>query len=226
MIGAGLKRIGRLVGRAVVAGLTVWAVTLIAVIAAAAILSRPAPLPAPADAIICLSAGVSRDDPRLPDPASDRRARACGALQAAGVAPVVIFTGAGVAGHSAAEAMAARAMAEGLPAAAALREGEARSTIQNAVFSRALLPEGPGRVVIVTDAYHLPRSWAIFRLAGYPEVAVHVARGRPEPSEGRWLWRGTLRETLAIWFNAGRGAAYLVGGLAGVDRETRIGWFD
>jgi GMP synthase (glutamine-hydrolysing) len=36
----------------------------------------------------------------------------------------------------------------------------------------------------------------------------------------------SLREAAAIWFNAGRLAVYGVAGVMGIDRDTRIGWFN
>lgn len=221
-----VRRLGRLLRRAVLAGVLVWALTLAGVWVGANWLDRQTALPAPADAIICLGAGVARDDPSLPDAASDRRARACAALQVAGVAPVVIFTGYGVPGHSAAEAMAARAIGAGLPPEAAVIEPQARSTIQNAAFSRSVLPTEADRVVVVSDAFHLPRAKVIFRLLDYPQIALYAAPATGSEGEGPSLWRWMLRESVAIWFNAGRGAAYVAAGWAGIDRDTRIGWFD
>lgn len=220
------RQIGRLFGRVIFAGVALWAMTLVGVAIGAAVLSRPALLPGPADAILCLGAGVSRGDPRLPDAASARRARACAALQGAGVAPVVIFTGAGLPGHSAADAMAASARTAGLAPEAALIEAQARSTVQNAAFSRPLLPQGARRVVLVSDAFHLPRAAVIFRLAGYGEIALHAAPGQGTAAEKRALGRWMLRESVAIWVNLGRGAAYVAGGALGIDRDRRIGWFD
>lgn len=220
------RKTGRILGRVAVAAVLIWAVTLGVVAASALVLSRQTALPAPADAILCLGAGVGHDDPTLPDAASDRRARECAALQAAGVAPVVIFTGYGTPGHSAADAMAARAIALGLTQDAALRETQARSTIQNAAFSMALLPAGAQRVVIVSDAFHLPRAWAIFRLLGYGDVGVHAAPETGSAEEGLPLWGWTLRESVAVWFNVARAGAFVAGGWVGIDRDTRIGWFN
>jgi uncharacterized SAM-binding protein YcdF (DUF218 family) len=203
-----------------------WALTLAGVVISAALLSRDSALPAPADAILCLGADVGRDDPSLPDAASDRRARECAALQAAGVAPVVLFTGYGTPGHSAADAMAARAIALGLPPQAALRERQARSTIQNAAFSASLLPSGAERVVLVSDAFHLPRAWVVFRLLGYRDVAIHAAPVTGTTEDGLPLWRWMLRESVAIWFNLARAGAFVAGGWVGIDRDTRIGWFN
>jgi len=217
----GIRRVGRALGRLIVAGAVVWAATFGAVVAVSAFWPEDGALPGPADAIICLGAGVSRADPSLPDPASDRRARHCATLHAGGVAPVVIFTGYGTSGFPAAEAMAARAIAEGLPPDAAWIEPTALSTIQNAAFSLPMLPEGTRRVILVSDAFHLPRASVIFRLAGADDVALHAT-----PATDRPPWRWMLRESVAIWFNVARGTAYVLGGWLGIDRDTRIGWFN
>jgi hypothetical protein len=105
----------------------------------------PAPqvMPAPADAILCLGAGMAERHLPLPDDVTRGRALTCAALHAAGVAPVVVFTGAGNDTLSAAEAMAAVAAEAGMPPQAMIVEPRAHSTIQNAAFGLALLPEAP-----------------------------------------------------------------------------------
>lgn len=219
-----VRQIGRKLGRLGLIGLCLWSLTLLAVLVASLVLSRPAPLPGPAAAIICLGAGVARGSPGLPDAASARRAATCAALQAQGVAPLVIFTGAGPAGQSTAEAMARHAIGLGLPQDAALQETEARSTIQNAVFSQAFLPERAEHVVLVSDAFHLPRSAVIFRLAGYPRLSLAPVQETAGDTLSTWRWM--LRESLVLWVNAARGLAYIAGGWLGIARETRIAWFD
>lgn len=213
----------RLAGRAIRAVLLLWAATFAAVVLWQLLWPREASTPRPAQAIFCLGAGMSEADPARAGPASARRARTCAALHAAGAAPVVIFTGAGNDMRSAAEAMADVARQAGLPPEATLVETEARSTIQNADFGLALLPEAPGRVILVSDAFHLPRAWVIFRLMGVEEAGLQAT-----PGDGDWqeLLGWSLREAAAIWFNLGRLAAYGAGGVIGIDHETRIGWFD
>jgi hypothetical protein len=90
---------------------------------------------------------MAGDTSALPDDVSRGRALTCAALHAAGVAPVVVFTGAGNDTLSAAEAMAAVAAEAGMPPQAMIVEPEAHSTIQNAAFGLALLPEAPERLV-------------------------------------------------------------------------------
>ena len=219
-----MHRIWRGLGRLALCGFAVWAATLVAVVVATLALSRPPAPPAAADAVICLGAGVARNDPRLPDAASARRAEVCATLHGNGVAPVVIFTGAGRADRSTAAAMAAHAMGLGLPPEAARIEAEARSTIQNAAFSLSLLPQDARRVVLVSDAFHLPRSAVIFRLAGYPDLDLFPVQQNAGQSLSTWHWM--LRESVVIWVNAARGLTYVAGGWLGIDRDRRIGWFD
>lgn len=44
-------------------------------------------------------------------------------------------------------------------------ESAARNTAQNAAFLRDLIPRGDGAVLLVTSAYHMPRSMGLFRKA-------------------------------------------------------------
>ena len=54
-------------------------------------------------------------------------------------------------------------------------EGKSRNTIENAVFSKDLLAPKPGeRWLLITSAYHMPRSIGIFRRVGFPVEAYPV----------------------------------------------------
>ena len=221
----GIRRLGRLLGRLLLLGGALWAVTFAGVVAVQLLWPRDEALHARADAIICLGAGMSRTQGwDQPGPNSASRARTCAALHAAGVAPVVVFTGYGHSRASVAGAMRGAAIDAGLPPEAAIIEDRARSTIQNAAFSRALVPE-TRRIVLVSDPFHLPRSWVIFRVMGWPDVALHAAH-TADGADGRSPMRWMLRESVAIWFNAGRALAYLGGGVLGISEERRIGWFN
>jgi uncharacterized SAM-binding protein YcdF (DUF218 family) len=225
----GIRRLGRALGRILLLGFVLWAVTLLAISGVTAFWPEGRPVPARADAIICLGAGLSHHDHILPGPASERRALTCAALHAAGAAPVVVFSGIGSPQRAVADAMADRALAAGLPPEAILREPASRSTIQNAAFSLALLPDDTDRVIVVSDPFHLPRAWVIFRSIGLRDVALYAAAPLVDPvphPNDKSLWWWTLRESVAIWFNAARAAAYLAGGAMGVDHDTRIGWFN
>ena len=48
-------------------------------------------------------------------------------------------------------------------------ERQSRNTYENAVFSKAMIAPKPGeRWLLVTSAYHMPRSVGLFRKAGFP----------------------------------------------------------
>ena len=64
-----------------------------------------------------------------------------------------------------------------------IAEDRSRNTIENAVFSRRLADPKPGqRWLLVTSAYHMPRSVAAFRAAGFPV----------EPYPVDWRTRGLI----------------------------------
>lgn len=53
-----------------------------------------------------------------------------------------------------------------------LLEGRSRDTYENAVFSKELANPQPGQTwLLVTSAFHMPRSMALFRKAGFEVVA-------------------------------------------------------
>lgn len=213
------------VGRLLRTVLLIYAASVAVVLLVQIAWPRPQAVPEPADAIICLGAGMADEASPLPDEVSRSRARTCAALHARGVAPVVVFTGAGNDDHSAAQAMATTAVDAGLPADAVIVEPRAHSTLQNAAFGLALLHEPPDRVILVSDAFHLPRAWVIFRLLDTAELSLYATQSDFEaPLSTRAQW--SLREGAAIWFNAGRIAVYGVAGLMGIERDTRISWFN
>ena len=216
----GVKVLGRILSLVLAA----WAVTFLVVLAVQFFWpERPTP-DASADAIVCLGAGMSNRGWELPDDRSLQRARSCAALLELGAAPVAVFTGYGHHVSSAGAAMADAARAAGAPTSAVIVETEAKSTLQNADLSLRLLPEGADHVIVVSDAYHLPRAWIIFRLMGFDEVVL-----RRVPAEHQVAPPGMriyAREAFALWFNAGRLVVYWAGGIAGVDHVTRMAWFN
>jgi uncharacterized SAM-binding protein YcdF (DUF218 family) len=94
-------------------------------------------------------------------------------------------------------------------------EDKSRNTVENARFSREVAQPKPGeRWLLVTSAYHLPRSVGVFRQAGFPVEAYPVdwrTRGsqdalRPFATLGDGLRRTdtAVREwvgLLAYWLN-------------------------
>jgi uncharacterized SAM-binding protein YcdF (DUF218 family) len=63
----------------------------------------------------------------------------------------------------------------GVPPGRVVAESKSRNTVENARFSRELAQPKPGeRWLLVTSAYHLPRSVGVFRQAGFPVEAYPV----------------------------------------------------
>lgn len=50
-------------------------------------------------------------------------------------------------------------------------EGDARNTDENAEYTKALLGQDPGTVLLVTSAFHMPRSMGLFRKVGVTAIA-------------------------------------------------------
>ncbi|MCR5859326.1 YdcF family protein [Mesorhizobium sp. J428] len=57
----------------------------------------------------------------------------------------------------------------GIPRERLVLEGKSRNTYENAVFTKELVTPAPGETwLLVTSAFHMPRSMALFRQAGFP----------------------------------------------------------
>jgi len=107
------------------------------------------------------------------------------------------------------------AMTLGLPQSAVVEDGLAQSTLQNALFSLPLIPNAE-HIIVVTEAFHLPRSWASYRWAAWeldhPATSVTLVMSeevRRDPHTGDVRWNIQIRESHAIWFNLARALAYL-----------------
>jgi uncharacterized SAM-binding protein YcdF (DUF218 family) len=67
-------------------------------------------------------------------------------------------------------------------------ENRSRSTYENAIFTRELVRPGEGETwLLVTSAWHMPRSVGVFRQAGFPVIPYPVDFRAPGP---RYAWRG------------------------------------
>ena len=168
-----------------------------------------------ADVIICLGAGM--DGAGTLDSAALTRVDRCVQLFEAGLASAIVFSG-GIAregGPSAGGKMARYAQSLGFPEENTIIEGRAQSTLQNALFSLDLVPDAQD-IILVTEAFHLPRSWASFHWARWEMdvpntktfhlvMSEDVRRIQPQNKIG---WTVLFRESLAIWFNAVRAMAY------------------
>jgi uncharacterized SAM-binding protein YcdF (DUF218 family) len=130
-----------------------------------------------------------------PSPALERRLLAALALYQKGLAPRIAVAGGKAAGDTLSEGEAGcrYLMAQGVPQEALLCETRSQSTYQNLLFLR---PHLEGRVLLVTDAPHLPRALFLARLLGLE------AEGYPVP--GRYPPQYWLRESLyRLWLYLG-----------------------
>jgi uncharacterized SAM-binding protein YcdF (DUF218 family) len=158
-----------------------------------------------ADVIVVLGCAVRGD---AAGPALARRMDCAIALFRRGVAPRLLLSGGGRRRPEAA-AMRDLALAGGVPAAAILTESASRNTNENATFTgRLMRDKGIASLVLVSEAYHLPRARLLFRAAGLAITSV----AHPPP-------RGLLRE-FPLWL---RECAALVVSLMRLLRACLLG---
>lgn len=128
-----------------------------------------------ADAIVLLG-GAMRGDTHmgtLPDlnQQADRLVQAV-ALYKAGKAPLILLTGGGPEGtRPEAQQMKDILLVMGVPAQHLLLENQSRDTHDNAVYTAQLLKSrGMHRILLVTSAFHMRRSLALFEAQGLEVV--------------------------------------------------------
>lgn len=111
-------------------------------------------------------------------------------LYKAGKAPVLLLSGGAAPGNrSEAEIMEQMLVTMGVPARAILRESNSRDTHDNAVFSKVILAgKGIERIHLVTSAFHMRRSVALFERQGLEVI--------PAPTDFQRLVGGS---TLPGW---------------------------
>ena len=151
---------------------------------------------APFDAIVVLGCRVFPDG--RPSLSLERRARRAAELFHEGLARRLVTTG-GLGDAPITEAAAAARIARsmGVPEEALVREGASTTTRENAMESARII--GGGRVLLVTDSYHVFRAERVFRR--HFDVAIGV--GALGPRHARL--RGALREVVAVTSYAARG---------------------
>lgn len=133
------------------------------------------------------------------------------ALYKAGKAPLILVTGGATPGaRSEAEIMFDLLTLMGVPPRAILQEGNSRNTHQNAVNSAAMLQQlGIDKVLLVTSAFHMRRSEALFKAQGLEVIPAPTDYQRlvgPVTMPG-WLpsvsdlWQSTyaLHEIIGYW---------------------------
>lgn len=204
-----IRLLRRLIGTAVGA----FAITFLGVVLQTALVRDPPHNTLESvDVIVCLGAGMDPDGTL--HPSAIARVETCAALYLAGTAPDVHFTGGRgrLGGPSAGAQMSALAQTLGVPPEAISIEEASQSTLQNALLSQPMLADAQS-IRLVTEGFHLPRSYASFALMG--DHTVHLTMSEPVrlTPQGRWNWRVLLRETLAIWFNIGRYGVWLIMGV-------------
>ena len=93
---------------------------------------------------------------------------------------LLVFTGGpgGLLGEGPAEAIGARKLwlSLGVPEERMMFEAKSRNTWENALFTRVLVKPKPGETwLLVTSAWHMPRSIGIFRHLGFDVIPYPVA---------------------------------------------------
>ncbi|CAA7615939.1 YdcF family protein [Magnetospirillum sp. SS-4] len=150
----------------------------------------------PFDAAIVLGAMVAPDGG--PSPAMLRRVAHAADLARRGVVGHLLMSG-GAVRHPIPEARVMRdlALAAGIAPERVLMEENSRNTIGNARLSRPIVEAmGWSRLLLVTDACHIPRSLYVFRRLGL-RVTPAPAMPRQERPGLEW-WLAWLREAAAL----------------------------
>jgi len=161
---------------------------------------------------LVLSAGASVADGL--DGQSRRRVLEGVRLWKAGTVWRLVMTGDAVGGRaSAARMMADLAASRGVPREDITVEPDSQSTLQNALFSRPILADGGG-VVLVSSGYHLWRGRASLAWAGVP-VAATCRATRFGDMPRHWQVVNLGLESVKWWGNAGRAAIWSAAGALG-----------
>lgn len=152
------------------------------------------------DALVVLGAAVWEGE--RPSPSLRRRAAHAAKLYHSGRAGLVVGSG-GLGRHPPSEAeMIRRLLTEaGVPATAILCEDRSSTTLENVLFSARLLKaRGIGRVIVVSDKYHLPRATMCFRALGFSASGSGPDRADTGTPLRKWIFY-YLRELVALpWY--------------------------
>ncbi|UJW87124.1 YdcF family protein [Devosia sp. SL43] len=138
---------------------------------------RPAEMPATVDAIVVLGGSTharvstARGTSELNE-AGDRLTEAVVLARRYPEARLVFSGGAGILEQGEAEAATAERffLAMGIAPERLVLEGESRNTDENAELTAGMIGEIDGPVVLVTSAFHMPRSVGLFRRVGIEVV--------------------------------------------------------
>lgn len=172
--GLGLLALGLLVTG--LAGFTTIGALLIAPLEAR--FERPATLPEQVDTIIMLGGATSavvstaRQISEITE-AGDRLVETVWLAQRYPQARVVLTGGVAMTAQGAeseAATMERLLLAFGIAPERLVLEDKARNTDENAEFTKAALGDDPGTVILVTSAFHMPRSAGLFRKVGITPI--------------------------------------------------------
>lgn len=156
-----------------------------------------------ADAIVILGSGRERNDPSwgtdIPTGVALERMRYAARLSKASGLPILTTGGLHYGEPPSEAAIMADSLRDDFGVNVRWQEGESRTTWENANMTAAiLLPQGIKRVVVVTQAWHMPRSVWSFEKAGFSVVPAPVGflsvdNARP--------FGGWTPEARAVWQN-------------------------
>jgi uncharacterized SAM-binding protein YcdF (DUF218 family) len=154
-----------------------------------------------ADAIVVLGAGRERGDlawgSDQPTGMALERERYAARLAKASGLPILTSGGLHYGSPPTEAKMMADSMRDDFGVAVRWQEGQSRTTWENATFSaEVLLPEGIKRVVVVTQAWHMPRAVWSFQKAGFEVVPAPVGFLGVNNAEPLGGW---MPEFKAIW---------------------------
>lgn len=132
-----------------------------------------------ADAIVVLGSGRERNDPSwgadIPTGVALERMRYAARLSKASGLPILTTGGLHYGAPPSEASIMAESLRDDFGVSVRWQEGESRTTWENATMSAAiLLPQGIKRVVVVTQAWHMPRSVWSFEKAGFDVVPAPV----------------------------------------------------
>jgi uncharacterized SAM-binding protein YcdF (DUF218 family) len=161
--------------------------------------ARETGVPRPADAIVLLGAAVRPDG--SPSPSLRARIDGAEACWRAGLAPVIVCTGAHHLHPPGEAVVAARELrSRGIPEAALLLDEKSRNTLGNLVQARGLLPERSREVFLVTEPFHMGRAMLLAEQVGFSPIPWPVtgpAWERPT-SRAKWVARDILSLALHL----------------------------
>jgi uncharacterized SAM-binding protein YcdF (DUF218 family) len=154
-----------------------------------------------ADAIVVLGAGRERDDPSwgvdIPTGVALERMRYAARLSKASGLPILTAGGLHYGSPPSEAAIMAESLENDFGAPVRWQEGLSRTTWENATMTATVLQSsGIKRVVVVTQAWHMPRSKWSFEKAGFTVVSAPV--GFLSVGNAR-VFGGWLPESRAMW---------------------------